>query len=397
MAITLIRYWGSYFKTPRPAREFAAIFANAAARGWRTCLVCCQPPDDPSWLTPLHETGTSIEYLPRPRRNFDAGTVLRVFRLCRRLRCGVFHCDNMHTSPLIGSALAGVPVRLWSKHSMQPAFEEERTPTLYDRLAIAVRVSCLLATRVLPVSGAVRDELVGLGVRAGKCVVFPNPLPEARNANREQARAQLGYRGDELVIATVGHAVPVKGWDVLLKAFQRVASKLARARLLLVGSTSAADERPCFQHLQELIDNFELAGRVQFAGHVPDVATALSAADVFAIPSRSEGYCNALLEAMSAGLPCVSTRVGVAEEAIRPGENGLLVQRGDVPGLADALLTLGRDPDLGRRFGLSAENTRVTCSPEEYAQRLVDLYASLLTSAGRSVSASDACQAADLV
>ena len=65
MSASLIRYWGSYFKTPRHAREFARVFANAASRGWRTHLVCCKPPDDPGWLAPLYAVGTHIEYLPR--------------------------------------------------------------------------------------------------------------------------------------------------------------------------------------------------------------------------------------------------------------------------------------------------------------------------------------------
>jgi len=378
MSVTLVRYWGSYFKTLRQAHEFARVFAAAAARGWWTHLVCCRPPDDPGWLQPLEQVGTRIEYLPRPKRNFDAGVALRAFELCRRLGGHVFHCDNMHTSPLIGATLAGVPVRLWSKRAMQPVFEEGRPPTLRDRVAISVRASCALATQVLAVSPAVRDELVALGIAPEKFTVLPNPAPELPAIDRRAARASLGYPDGELLVATVGHAVPVKGWDLLLRAFQQLAGDVPAARLLLVGSTSAPQEQACFDELQRMIAQFGLAGRVQFAGHVPNVFVPLAAADVFVLPSRSEGYCNALLEALRVGLPCVAARVGAAPDFIRHGENGLLVEREDVSGLAAALRAACGDGALRHRLAAAARDARLVWSLDEYAEGLVDLYASLL-------------------
>jgi glycosyltransferase involved in cell wall biosynthesis len=370
MAVTLVRYWGSFFKTPRQAREFARVFVAAAARGWRTHLVCCRPPD-------------------------DAGVVWRALRLCRCLHCDVFHCDNMHTSPLIGARLAGVPVRLWSKRSMQPAFEEDRTPTLRDRAAISVRVSCRLATRVVAVSSAVRDELVGLGIPLRKFVVFPNPVPELAQVDRGQARAGYGHGDDELVIATVGHAVPAKGWETLLRAFRRVVAEVPKARLLLVGSTSAPQERVHFDELLRLVELFGLTERVHFAGHVPDVSVPLAAADVFALPSRSEGSSNALLEALHAGLPCVSARVGAAADLIQPGENGLLVEREDEEGLANALRLLASDADLREQLARSLRATPTAWNPDQYAKGLVDLYASLLGLTKQSALAKNGRRPAD--
>src|SRR5438309_865152 len=110
---SLIRYWGSTLKSPWVVYQFALHLP--AANGWRTCLVMSRPPESPAWLKPLLDLGTRIEYLPRPHGNVDVGCIWRVYRLCRRLECGVFHCDNIHTSPLIGAALARVPIRLWSK------------------------------------------------------------------------------------------------------------------------------------------------------------------------------------------------------------------------------------------------------------------------------------------
>ena len=108
------------------------------------------------------------------------------------------------------------------------------------------------------------------------------------------------------------------------------------------------------------------------------VSGSLAASDVFVIPSRSEGYCLALVEAMSAGLPCVCTRVGIAPDVIRHGWNGLLVDRENCKELAEALLLLTRDPQLRENLAREAAASKVAPSLGEYAERLVDLYASLL-------------------
>ncbi len=380
MAITIIRYWGSNFKRAGHSDLFARIFREAAVKGWRSCLVCSHPPEDSSWLEPLREVGTQIEYLPRPRRNFDVGCMRRVARLCRKLKCDVFHCDNMHTSPLIGSTLARVPVRLWSKRAMNPVFETGRKPTFRDRLVPSLRLSCWLATKTLAVSRAVKDELVELGIAERRLMVLPNPvdIKPPGSLDRDGTRAALGYSDGEFVISTVGHAVPVKGWDVLLRAFGAIAGEVPEARLLFVGSTVSAEEKAWTQVLRKTIMELRLSARVRFVGDIDDVPSVLAASDLFVLPSRSEGYGMALTEALAGGLPCIATRVGVAPDLIRDGQNGFLVAREDAKALADYMLRLARDKDDRERMSRVARSERVAPSTGEYASRVVALYETLL-------------------
>jgi glycosyltransferase involved in cell wall biosynthesis len=339
-----------------------------------------------TWDQPLRglwlgtTTGAEIIYLPCARHNFDVACIWHTYQLCKRLGCDVVHCDNIHASPLIGAALAGVPVRLWSKHSMSPAYETMRQMTLRDRVVPSTRMSARLATRILAVSTAVRNELVDLGIPSSKIMVCPNPVETGRTVGRDrEARTKLGYGDDAVVFTTVGHAVPVKGWDILLHAFAAVVSKWPHARLQLVGSVTDKHEQEHYSVLQRYVHQAGIANYVCFRGACPEVWSILAATDVFVLPSRSEGYSNALLEAMTAGLPCIAARVGAAADVIEDGVNGLLVGRGNEDQLCNAMVSLAASPERRAQMA-DAVRARGQYAPtfSEYGDRLVEICKELL-------------------
>ena len=383
-APALLRYWGSYFKTKIQGENFAAVFRPAAERGWNTFLVCSQAPQDPSWLKPFKKLGTRIVYLPRAGGNLDLGCVARTFLLCRRIGCTVFLCDNLHTSPMIGAALARVPVRFWFKRSMQPCFEGGRSPGLRDRLIPSVRLTCRLGTRTLCVSQSVRDELIGFGIPSAKLQVFPNPIPpfSPLGESREESRRRFGYGDDQVVICAVGQAVPVKGWDLLVNAFSELAHSAPQTRLLLAGSFQDPGERSFYRELEALIERSGVRDKVRFTGHLADIRPVLAGSDIFVSPSRSEGFSYALVEALAAGLPCVAARVGIAPEVIEDGINGFLVDRGQTGQFTAALLNLVIQPEFRRAVSQRVRTRKPGWSLEEYSQKLFDLSVSLLSEKG---------------
>jgi glycosyltransferase involved in cell wall biosynthesis len=378
--VVFVRYWGSHFKSCRQANNLAGQFAPLVQRNWHCHLVVERLPEERSWLEPFRALNVRFVVLPRPKGNFDFRCVARAYSLCKRTQCDVFHCDNMHTSPLIGAFLAGVAVRVWYKRSMSAHFEECRVPGWRERLAVSTRLSCFLATRVIAISSAVRDELTGLGISRARITVLNNPRPTLKTVSlsRTQARRQFGYDDSSVVLVSIGRAVPTKGWDVLLHAFARVAAADEHARLLLVGSTTATTERAFFERLKSVLDTYRLGERVQFGGYVADIGNALAAGDVFVLPSRSEGCCNALLEALESGLPCVATRVGNAEELIKDGWNGFLVERNEPEPMANALLLLTRDHNNRKELARSAKIPDQVLTRVQHSEHLASIYESLL-------------------
>lgn len=162
-------------------------------------------------------------------------------------------------------------------------------------------------------------------------------------------RIELGLKESDHVIIWVGRLDPVKGLDLLLHALAAMTQK-RNAHLLLVGDGS---ERT---RLEALARSLQLQSRVHFLGPRNDVPSLLKMADIFAFPSRTEGLPNALLEAMAAGKPIVTTDVPGCRDLIAHEQTGLLVPYGDTPALAAALSRLLGDANLARRLGDSAQN-----------------------------------------
>jgi len=124
-----------------------------------------------------------------------------------------------------------------------------------------------------------------------------------------------------------------------------------------------------------------IAHAVTFAGHCDDIAARLADADVFVLPSRSEAFPNAVLEAMAAGLPIVASAVGGILELIEDGRTGLLVPPGDAAALSDRLCRVIAEPPLAARLGAAA---RVEAHARYSFDRMVGAFEQLyLTSLAR--------------
>jgi glycosyltransferase involved in cell wall biosynthesis len=171
------------------------------------------------------------------------------------------------------------------------------------------------------------------------------PTPPAIASVRER----LGIRPPAgRLVTTVGNIRKVKGLDVLIRAAAHVCARIPDVKFVVVGGIS---ERAYYNELLQMIENLGLGDKFKFLGHQSDVFPLLCASDVFVLPSRSEGFSNALLEGMAAGVPCVTTRVGGNAEAVQDGETGFLVEAEDATAMADRIWRLIEDPRQAQQMG----------------------------------------------
>lgn len=379
--ISIVQYWGGCPQMMNSKwQRFLRVIECCVVKGWRTYLVWSRMPEDTELSRPFQEAGCEIILQRRPNRNFDLRCVLSTCRMLRKLRCDVFHCHNVHTSPLIGAALAGVPVRIWSKLAMSPYYEQGIHPTGIHRLMPSTRVSCCLAHRILALTSCVAEELHSYGVSPAKVEILPAPVDIA-NIDSALGNAEhqvFAATAEDLLITSVGHAVPVKGWDILIRAYAQVVQSVPNARLLLVGSTSSAVERKYTQGLKSLAESLGVLERITFAGQCADIPGILQSSDIFAFPSRSEGQGLALVEAMAVGLPCVASRTGGIPDVVEDGVDGLLFHREDPDDLASVLLDVISNTSLRRLLGKNARQKARQFSMKRYVDRLMLHYDGLL-------------------
>ncbi|MUM77820.1 glycosyltransferase [Pseudodesulfovibrio sp. F-1] len=150
-------------------------------------------------------------------------------------------------------------------------------------------------------------------------------------------------------VVGMGRLHEQKGFDILLRAFAKVAMEFPQWKLVIFG------DGPKKSELQELTTSLGLAHRVVFAGQTPTPHADLAQGDIFAFPSRFEGFPNALCEAMTIGMACVAADCpGGPADLIDDGRNGLLVPPGDVKALTETLGRLMADQPLRIRLGLQA-------------------------------------------
>src|SRR5438105_4097512 len=184
--------------------------------------------------------------------------------------------------------------------------------------------------------------------------------------------AALADREFIVSVATLEHK---KGHDVLLRAFARLRRAIPGEglALVLVGRSDAAEPR-----LRTLTNELGLSHDVFFCTDVPhqQVGVFLERAKAFCLPSRSEPFGIAILEAGAYRLPVVASRVGGIPEIVIDGENGLLVPPDDVEGLTAALHRVLADPDSARVFG---ERLHQRVATEFSWKRAYDEYRTLAT------------------
>jgi L-malate glycosyltransferase len=190
----------------------------------------------------------------------------------------------------------------------------------------------------------------------------------------------LGCAQSRKIITLVANIRRVKGIDVLVEAAVRVRQAYPDALFLVAGGFASNPNDVRFaKEVKQLTTTLGLENNVRFLGPSTRVPELLQASDIFVLPSRSEGFSNALLEAMSFGLPCVVTRVGGNPEVVVDGETGFLIPPNDPDALADRILTLLRSPQLCLEFGTAARvRVEAHFTTATMVRRVVSSYETLL-------------------
>jgi len=167
-----------------------------------------------------------------------------------------------------------------------------------------------------------------------------------KKGDRDRVRDSLGIHRKDKVVIFVGSISRSKGIFELIKAYEKVCAGTPGLHLFLVGN-GPEEYFPGFENMHTA------RGRIHQLGHLPqpDIARYLNAADIFVLPSHSEGVPNVILEAMACSLPVIATKVGGIPEIVKNGITGYLIEKGDPDALASAIGVLIRRNELAKNMG----------------------------------------------
>ena len=290
----------------------------------------------------------------------------------RRERFDVVHSHDRYNNIFATTAarLAGVPAVICSKRWMESS----------RAFLVANAAAYRLADCVLANSTAVAESLRQVErVPEGRIAVVPNFVTEAAfqplaAGERERLLAELGVPRDALVAGMVARLRMVKNHESLFRAAARLRAEFPALRVVLVGDGGSRDD------LEALTRETGVADIVHFAGHRDQRLNLNRLFDVSVLCSLSEGFPNAVVEAMAAERAVVATRVGGIPDAIDHGETGLLVPPRAPDELAAAIGSLLRDPARRAAMGAAAQRAaRVRFLASAVLPRLYALYDRLLS------------------
>lgn len=319
--------------------------------GYRMLCAYMRPPGDPGFA----ELERRAKALGAPliavddRGPLDLNVPRELLRICRRERVTIWHAHD-YKSNLIGLLLR----RSWPMRLVTTVHGwAERTARTSAYFAID-RFSLRRYERVLCVSPPLHAECLGWGVPEGRCVLVENGIDAGqftRLLDAAEAKRRIGLEPDRPVIGAVGRLSAEKGFDLLIRAVDRLLVGGLDASLVIVG------EGPQRPELEALVAALGRTDRVHLMGFRADTAEIYEAMDLFALSSLREGLPNAVLEAMAMEVPVVAARIGGLPRLIRHDQDGLLFEPGSVEQLAGALARLLGDDALAGRLRRAARAT----------------------------------------
>ena len=309
--------------------------------------------------------GVEIIYFPAfffPNINYNLphfNKQIRILsKLCAEQECKIIQaCDHNHLNsiaPIIVKRKYKIPVILtfnalpgyswfYGNHFVD-AIAKMYTFSIGKKILNSYDRVVLLYSRAL-------EEVEKFGVSKERACVIPNGVDVenfSRSSDIDQLRAKLSLKNDEKVLLFVGRLAKVKRVEVLIALTKSLTKEGFRLKTLVVGD---GPDIKLYEKLARPIRN-----NVIFVGKVPytELAKYYSMADVFVLPSLSEGLPHVLLEASAAGKPCVATNVNGTSDIVVHGKTGYLVERWNIDAYHDYVKVLLEDEQLSKKMGSTA-------------------------------------------
>jgi len=353
-------------------RRLVAVLPRLNKPPFRVSLVCIR--ERGPLADEIEQAGVPVSVVPL-RSRLDPRGLWTLARWMRDQRIDLIH-SHMYRSNVpatIAARLAGVPHVLCQVHNVD-TWETHRQRVM-DRWLVRWR------TAMLAVSNQVKQDIVtNLRCPPEQVRVLYNGIDirKYRSVGHTPGlRYNLGVPDGNRLVVMLARLVAQKKHTRFLQALETIRNELPPTSVLFVG------EGKMLGMLEREVEERRLGDIVSFAGHRNDIPQILALSDLSVVTSDREGFSNAILESLAAGVPVVATDVGGNSEAIVNGECGVLVKSDDQAGLARAIKTVLTDDTLRQRMSEAARRRAQCFSLDRMLMETRRLYLELLAKGGQ--------------
>lgn len=341
-----------------PAIHTILLSHGLNADGYKDVLVCGQASKSEGDMM-YFAKAMNIEpvCIPELGREISIGrdivAFFKIYSMLRRERPDIVHTHTAKAGALgrLAALFAGVPIKVHTFHGH--IFDGYFSPFKAKVFLLLEKFLAFFTDRIIIVSKHVKDEIVKeLKITTEeKCAVIPLGLELGKFISCDKLkntfRKQINVGADTLLVGIVGRLVPIKNHKMFLSAAIKVREALRgkNIKFVIVGDGELKDD------LKRYAFDIGVSADVIFTGWIENLAPVYADLDIVVLTSLNEGTPVSLIEAMAAGLPAVATDVGGVKDIIEDGANGFLVDKNDISGLCDKILSLIFDKDARKNMG----------------------------------------------
>jgi len=262
-------------------------------------------------------------------QRFDLGVVERICNLVRASQYDVLHAHTPR-SALIAARVSKKLGTPWVYHVHSPTARDSSRLWINRVNDWVERWSLRNCSKIITVSRSLRRELIKRGVSRQRLICIPNGVPALTPIDLSSKIQSHSWN-----LGMIALFRPRKGLEVLLEALHRLPASSPKVRLNIIGGFETQEYQ---MTIHRLVEQYDLKDRITFTGFTNDIPKALGELDGMILPSLyGEGMPMVVLEALSAGVPVIATRVEGTPEVVRDGIEGYLAEPRDPQSLMEAI------------------------------------------------------------
>lgn len=326
---------------------------------------------DPEQIATMQSVGIETVRFSGIRHYNPVTALPAVGEVARYLQKQQFDIVHTHSTEagIIGrlaAAIADVPAVVHTVHGVPFAPDRNRALELF--VLYGERLAATYSDQIITNADAIATDYLSRGI--GTPEQYTTVYSGIQLDTFQDASPASEINENGIQIASVGRLADGKGFPDLIAAVDQLDRN--DITVYIVG------DGPMYEKLEEEIEHSGLSETVQLLGYRDDIPEILSAVDIFTLPSYREGTPRVITEAMATGLPVIATDIAGIPEQVAHGENGYLIQPGDIDGLTKHIQQLCESSSLRQQFGTASQKRAEKFSVQQMLQDIDHIYTRLL-------------------